>query len=78
MAGLNLNAGAQVKFGAPVNYGTVANPSSSMEAGFGVVGSNGRSQGLAALAPNDPAGIAFWVGVLTTGLLVTLYWSLPR
>lgn len=78
MAGLNLGAGAQVKSSAQVNYGSLSAPQTSMAAGFGIDQNNGNDQGLGALSPNDPAGVAFWWGVLSTVLLVGLYYSLPR
>ncbi|MGH7484003.1 MAG: hypothetical protein ACREMY_00180 [bacterium] len=77
MAGLNLGGGAQVRVGAQANYGNLANPANSLEAGFGLGGSDGSDQGIGALSPNDPAGITFWVGLASTGLLLFLYWSLP-
>ena len=74
MAGLNLGAGAQVKASTQVNYGSLPSPSTSMAAGFGI---GPEDQGIGSLAPNDAAGVAFWWGVLATGLLVALYYSLP-
>jgi hypothetical protein len=78
MAGLSLNAGAQVRAGTQASYGSLPNPATSMAAGFGPGVDAGGSEGLAALLPNDPAGITFWVGLLSTALLLTLYYSLPR
>lgn len=79
MPGLNLGAGAQVKVGAQPTYGSMANPQTSAQAGFGYAGSDsGSSEGLAALLPNDPAGATFWFGVLATGALLFIYWSLPN
>lgn len=79
MAGLNLNAGAQVKVGQQPSYGNMANPTTSTQAGFGYAGTDaGASAGLGALMPNDPAGVTFWVGVGATAALLFLYWSLPR
>ncbi len=81
MAGLSLGAGAQVRAGSQPQYGT-ANPATSTAyaAGFGV-GSDGTgngNSGLAALLPNDPAGVTFWVGVASTILLILMYHSLPE
>lgn len=78
MAGLNLGAGAQVRVGTQPSYGTVGNPANSLEAGFGLGSSTQGAQGIGALSPNDPAGVTFWFGVVATGLLVFLYWSLPN
>lgn len=79
MAGLNLGAGAQVRVGGQPTYGSMPNPTTSSQAGFGYAGTDsGTSEGLAALLPNDPAGTMFWMGVVGTGLLIFLYYSLPR
>lgn len=79
MAGLNLGAGAQVRVGAQPSYGTMAAPRTSAEAGYGFGGGSdgGSSEGIGALAPSHPAGVVFWVGILTTTLLLGLYYSLP-
>jgi hypothetical protein len=81
MPGLSLGAGAQVRAGSQAQYGT-ANPATSTAyaAGFGI-GSDGTGSGktgLAALMPNDPAGVAFWFGVASTIMLVLMYQSLPE
>lgn len=79
MPGLNLGAGAQVRVGGQPTYGSVPNPITSAQAGYGYGGTDsGGSEGLSALLPNDPAGVTFWFGVLATTLLVSLYWSLPN
>lgn len=79
MPGLSLGAGAQVRVGGQPAYGTVPNPTTSAQAGYGYAGvSSGASEGLAALLPNDPAGMTFTVGVAATALLLVMYWSLPR
>lgn len=78
MAGLNLGAGAQVRVGGQPSYGTVAAPSSSSEAGFGYGVGNSGGEGVGALAPTHPAGLAFWWGVASVGLLLALYYSLPN
>lgn len=77
MAGLNLGAGAQVRVGSPANYGNVANATTSAQAGFGLGDGAVESQGIGALAPNDPAGVAFWWGIISTALLIGLYYTLP-
>lgn len=79
MPGLNLGAGAQVRVGGQPSYGSIPNPTTSAQAGYGYAGTDsGSSQGLAALLPNDPAGVTFLWGVVATGLLVFMYWSMPR
>jgi hypothetical protein len=79
MAGLNLGAGAQVRVGGQPTYGSMPNPQTSAQAGFGYGGTDsGGSEGLAALLPNDPAGATFWFGVASLGILLFLYWSLPN
>lgn len=78
MAGLNLGAGAQVRVGTQASYGTLPDPANSLEAGFGLGSSTPGAQGIGALSPNDPAGVAFWYGIAATGLLLFLYWSLPN
>lgn len=78
MAGLNLGAGAQVRVGTQASYGTLPDPANSLQAGFGLGGDTVGSQGIGALAPNDPAGVTFWFGVAATAALVFIYWSLPN
>lgn len=79
MPGLNLGAGAQVRVGSQPTYGTVPNPMTSAQAGYGYGGTDsGGSEGLRALMPNDPAGITFWAGMFSLALLMSLYWSLPN
>lgn len=79
MSGLSLGAGAQVRVGGQPTYGSMPNPTTSKEAGFGYAGTDaGGSEGLAALLPNDPAGAMFWIGLGTTAVLLFMYWSLPQ
>lgn len=79
MAGLSLGAGAQVRVGGQPAYGTIPNPNTSLQAGFGSAGADtGASQGLKALLPNDPAGTMFWIGIGATAGLLFIYYSLPR
>jgi hypothetical protein len=79
MAGLNLGAGAQVRMGAQPSYGSMPNPTTSSQAGFGYAGTDaGASEGLSALLPNDPAGTMFWVGIAATVALLFVHWSLPN
>lgn len=78
MAGLSLGAGAQVKVGGQPTYGSMPNPQTSSQAGFGYAGTDsGASGGLSSLLPNDPAGVTFWFGLAATSALLFLYWSLP-
>lgn len=79
MAGLSLGAGAQVRTGGQPTYGSMPNPQTSAQAGFGYAGTDGGgSEGLAALLPNDPAGTMFWLGIASVSALLFIYWSLPR
>ena len=77
MAGLNLGAGAQVRVGGTPTYGNIANAQTSAQAGFGLGDGAVGSQGIGALAPNDPAGVAFWWGIISTALLIGIYYTLP-
>jgi hypothetical protein len=77
MPGLNLGAGAQVKATAQSTYGSVPAPATSMAAGFGIDTNNSADEGIGALSPTHPAGLAVWWGVLATIGLVFLYKSLP-
>lgn len=79
MPGLQLGAGAQVRVGGQPTYGSMPNPQTSAQAGFGYAGSDaGSSEGLRALLPNDPAGTMFWVGVASVVTLLFMHWSLPN
>ena len=79
MPGLNLGAGAQVRVGGQPTYGSMPNPTTSAQAGFGYAGTDtGSSEGLAALLPNDPAGTMFWLGIAATAALIFIHWSLPQ
>lgn len=77
MSGLNLGVMGGVRAGTGTGYQTSA-PSSAAEAGFGpgysMAGSPSASQ---TLAPNDPFGVAFWVGIGSLALLVVIRHSLP-
>lgn len=73
MPGLNLglNAGAQVGYAQP-------KPATAGEAAFGPgFTSSAMPSSSAALAPNDPFGLALWVGVGAVALLVFIRYSLP-
>lgn len=81
MSGLNLRigAGAQVKAGPPA-AGGASYPAASTagEAGFGPgYTATGTPDTKTALFPNDPFGVALWVGVGALGLLVLIRYSLP-
>jgi hypothetical protein len=80
MPGLSLGAGAQVRVGGQPTYGSMPNPTTSAQAGFGPVAGadSGSSEGLAALLPNDPAGTMFWIGLGAVAGLLFIYYSLPR
>jgi hypothetical protein len=80
MPGLSLGAGAQVRASSQASYGNAApNASTAYAAGFGVGSDSGSTAatGLAALLPNDPAGIGFWFGVGCFAALIFMYHSLP-
>jgi hypothetical protein len=70
MAGLDLMGGAQVGWRPP------STPTTATEAAFGAAAAPAPS-GLAALSPDDPAGIAFWWAVASFGALIFLYYTLP-
>ena len=79
MPGLSLGAGAQVRVGGQPTYGSLPNPTTDAQAGFGYAATDsGGSEGLSALLPNDPAGMTFWIGCGSVALLLFLYYSLPR
>lgn len=77
MSGLNLGVMGGVRAGTGYGYQTTA-PTTATDAGFGpgasVAGSPSSSN---ALTPNDPFGVAFWVGVGSLALLVFIRHSLP-
>lgn len=77
MPGMNLRAGVTAQGGAQARYGNVPNPTSATEAAFGPGLAPATGGGLAALAPTNAAGVAFWVGVGGFIILGMLYWSLP-
>lgn len=81
MAGLNLHlgAGAQVGAGSPGYVdGSYPKPSTAGQAGFGPgYTANAMPSTSGALAPNDPFGLALWVGVGALALLVFIRYSLP-
>ena len=77
MPGLNLGMMGGVRAGYGTGSGTSA-PMTATDAGFGpgmtVTGGPSTSQ---ALAPNDPFGAAFWIGVGSFALLMFIRHSLP-
>ena len=79
MTGLNLGVMGGVRASAnAAGNSTVPAPRTATEAGFGIgataAGTPGRA---AALAPNDPFGIAFWGGIAALGFLLLIRHSLP-
>jgi hypothetical protein len=52
------------------------NSSTATQAAFGV-GSGGNASTAAAIAPNDPFGVALWTAIVAAGLLVWIRHSLP-
>jgi hypothetical protein len=76
MSGLNLGVMGSVRAGAGTGYQT--GPVSAAEAGFGPGYSvSGAPSSTNALTPNDPFGVAFWVGVGSLALLLFIRHSLP-
>lgn len=76
MAGLNLGVMGSVRASGGTGYKT--GPVSATEAGFGPgYTMAGAPSSREALAPNDPFGIAFWVGVGSLALLIFVRHSLP-
>lgn len=79
---MGLNLGMQLGGQASVNgggMGSVSNPATASEAAFGPgYAVNGRPNSKAALAPNDPFGVAFWTGVGCLALLLLIRHSLPN
>lgn len=75
MTGLSLGVGANVRAGQQVRAGSVPNPTTASAAAFGP-GLNVAAQG-SALLPNNPGGIAFWIGVGGFLALAAIYYTLP-
>jgi hypothetical protein len=75
MPGLNLGAGAQVRVGAPYNYGSVSAPTTASQAAFGP--GIDAAASVSALSPTNPAGLATWTGIAGLALLIFIYYSLP-
>lgn len=75
MSGLNLMGGAQVTARAQARAGTVAAPATASAAAFGT--SLTPAHSATALAPTNPGGLAFWIGIAGVAVLGLLYWSLP-
>jgi hypothetical protein len=78
MPGLNLGVMGGVKATAGNGYTSVAAPATASEAGFGpgYTAAGGPST-MTALTPNDPFGIAFWLGVGAVAALLVIRHSLP-
>lgn len=78
MAGLNLNAGAQVRVSAPTIGNGGPPPQTVTQAAFGPgFTTTGRPSSTSALSPNDPFGMALWVGVAAVAGLLFIRYSLP-
>lgn len=76
MGGLNLGVMGRVQV-SPGNGRSVDTASASAAAfgpGYSQTGTPSRT---AALAPNDPFGVAFWTGIAALGLLLVIRASLP-
>ncbi len=77
MAGLNLNlmGGVSASKG---GYSNAPAPATASQAAFGSgYTATGAPTTAAALAPNDPFGVAFWTGIACLGLLLVIRHSLP-
>ena len=83
MAGLNLNVGGfggyggvsttpSASWGSSTSYENVS--SAAFGPGVTVEGPSASS----VLAPNDPFGVAFWLGVASVAALVFIRYSLPN
>lgn len=78
MAGMNLGAGAQVRMGMPASFSSAPMAATATEAAFGSAYTQpGIPDAKAALWPNDPFGMAFWLGVGSLFALVIIRYSLP-
>ena len=79
MPGLNLGAGAQVRSGggSSGSFQSYPDAGSATAAAFGPGMGEPRSAGVMALAPTNPAGVAFWWSVICVGGVLFMYWSLP-
>jgi len=81
MAGFNFGAGAGLRGGVKslpqARYGSAPRPTSPTEAAYGPSFTSSSATTAQVLAPNDPFGIAFVVGVACMAGLVYLYTTLP-
>lgn len=75
MPGLSLGVNARI--GGSANGATLPPPPSSTAAAFGPAYTGAPPSRTAALAPNDPFGVAFWTGIAALGLLLLIRHSLP-
>lgn len=76
--GLNLSAGGQVRLGAPTSFSSAPMAATATEAAFGPGYTQaGSPDAKAALFPNDPFGMAFWLGVAAVAALVFIRYTLP-
>jgi hypothetical protein len=82
MAALNFGAGAGLRGGvksmSQPRYGSVPSPRSATEAAYGPSFTSPTSSMGETLKPNDPFGIALWVGVGCAAALIFIYTSLPN
>lgn len=83
MPGLELGVNGGVKwkdYGGGQGFSSSTAPASATEAGFGSGYTQpGVPSGLTNfVTPDDPAGMAFWVGVVSLGLLLFIRHSLPH
>lgn len=78
MAGLRLGVNGVVTGGYAPVYGTVATPKSVSEAAFGIGSTQPAPTTKSILMPSNGFGLAFWSGVVATGLLIVIRKSLPN
>lgn len=75
MPGLSLMGGGDIRAGTQARYGNSPAPTTASAAAFGTALEPANAQ--TALAPTDPAGLAFWVGAAGVAGLLFIYYSLP-
>lgn len=78
MPGLNLNAGAQVRVTGPTIGNGGPAPQTVTQAAFGPgFSQTGQPSTRSVLMPNDPFGLALWVGIAAVAGLLFIRYSLP-
>ena len=77
MAGLSLGVNGIISGSQPY-YGSMAAPSTVSEAAYGIGATTPAPTTKGLLMPSNGFGLAFWSGVVATGLLVLIRKSLPN